>query len=101
MAGNYKLILNLIGLLPHGRSAKVRVDACIDKCSHIQNLRECILDYSKKEPERGLNYLIRYFYLIAFAEYLIEERQETFTNWLNDRREITNLVAKKERIEFL
>lgn len=101
LAGNYKLILNLIGLLPHGRSAKVRVDACIDKCSHIQNLRECILDYSKKEPERGLNYLIRYFYLIAFAEYLIEERQETFTNWLNDRREITNLVAKKERIEFL
>lgn len=101
LAGNYKLILNLVGLLPQGRRAKTRVDSCIDKCSHIQNLRECILDYSRREPERGLNYLIRYFYLIAFSEYLIEERQETFTTWLGDRREITNLVARRERIEFL
>ena len=101
LAGNYKLILNLIGLLPHGRRVKAHVDWCIDKCSQIQNLRECILDYSKKEPGRGLNYLVRYFYLIAFAEYLIEGGQETFTTWLDDRREVTNLVAKKECIEFL
>ena len=76
------------------------MDSCIDKCSHIQNLRGCIWDYSRREAERGLSYLIRYFYLIAFAEYLIEERQETFTAWLDDRREITNLVAKRERIDF-
>ncbi|KAI8059223.1 inositol hexakisphosphate-domain-containing protein [Gongronella butleri] len=85
--GEYKIVLQLISLLQFGQLAKRLTDKAINMCDHMQNLRKAIYDYrlrlesmedtrSKKYhtmKEVGLNYLVRYFYLIVFAEYLLEE----------------------------
>ncbi|KAJ3046238.1 hypothetical protein HDV00_000050 [Rhizophlyctis rosea] len=83
--GEYKVILQLIAVLAHGKLSKRLTDRAIDACDHIQNLRSAIFDYRLRtealEPgsrkravleEVGLNYLVRYFYLIVFADYLLE-----------------------------
>ncbi|KAL7747907.1 hypothetical protein RI367_006654 [Sorochytrium milnesiophthora] len=85
LAGEYKIIMQLLAVLTYGKPAKRVVDLAIDRCAHMQNLREAILDYKirvENTPtssksysmyhEVGLNYLIRYFYLVTFAGYLIE-----------------------------
>ncbi|KAJ3072961.1 hypothetical protein HDU98_002548 [Podochytrium sp. JEL0797] len=112
--GEYKIILQLLGALEHGRIAKKLTDRAIDKCEHLQNLRIAILDYKmrlealevhtpkwKAMRAVGLNYLMRYFYLIVFADYLIEEMSDSvdwpakpkqkFALWLAERREILNI----------
>ena len=115
LQGDYKLIQQLSHLLDQGQRAKQLADECIDACAHMQNLREAIYDHKVRlnsanlTPEqfhetesRGLHYLLRYFYLIAFAEYLLEELapgnkgqlEQTFLRWLAERREITNLTQK-------
>ncbi|KAJ3357018.1 hypothetical protein HDU83_009188 [Entophlyctis luteolus] len=111
--GEYKIILQVVGALEYGRLAKKLTDCAIDKCEHLQNLRGAILDYKLRQQKWlalksiGLNYLIRYFYLIVFAEYLIEEMSEvlvwpakpaqTFTTWLEDRREIVNIAKRGDQ----
>lgn len=109
LRGEYKLIHRLCQVLDHGVRAKQLADACIDELAHLQNLREAIYDYKRKveaDPTgpqahelemRGLHYLLRYFYLIVFAEYLIEEMpagtlSKSFLQWISERREITNLT---------
>ncbi|ORY52376.1 hypothetical protein BCR33DRAFT_711697 [Rhizoclosmatium globosum] len=116
-AGEYKIILQLLGALEFGRLAKKVTDRAIDKCEHLQNLRIAIYDYKLRLEALqtnsqkwiamrtvGLNYLMRYFYLIVFAEYLIEEMCDatewpakpkvTFSSWLSDRREIQNISKR-------
>lgn len=109
LQGQYKLIQLLCQVLDHGLRAKQLADECIDALAHLQNLREAIYDYKRKfeaDPTgpqaheletRGLHYLLRYFYLIVFAEYLIEEMPQgalskSFLQWISERREITNLT---------
>lgn len=113
--GEYKLIQQLCQLLDQGQRAKKLADTCINDCAHLQNLREAIYDYKvrltslntpeqiKETESRGLHYLLRYFYLIVFAEYLIEnlnpaagqrKLDKTFLSWIAERREITNLTLK-------
>lgn len=110
--GEFKIILQLIAVLQHGKLSKMFTDSAIDTCEHLQNLRVAIYDYklqieacevgSKKQKslERiGLNYLVRYFYLITFADYLIEVlavckpgKRVSFCEWLYERQEILNIV---------
>ncbi|KAI8898833.1 inositol hexakisphosphate-domain-containing protein [Globomyces pollinis-pini] len=114
-SGQYSLILQLIAVLQFGKCAKYLTDKAIDACDHMQNLRVAIYDYRIRlnalEPssskykftlETGCNYLVRYFYLITFADYLIEnwacwspnEQNVTikFSDWLDNRREIQNII---------
>lgn len=111
--GDYRLIMQLLPLLENGKLAKRIADRAIDTCAHIQNLRTSIYDFKVHgDSERGVNYLLRYFYLIVFAQYLIEVHQdhveessiplpsESYTSWLHDRREIMNLIAKKHLIDL-
>ncbi|KAJ3280819.1 hypothetical protein HK104_000390 [Borealophlyctis nickersoniae] len=85
LAGEYKVILQLMAVLGHGKLSKRLTDRAIDACDHIQNLRSAVYDYrirtqaldpsSRKYAvlyEVGCNYLVRYFYLIVFADYLLE-----------------------------
>ncbi|KAI9175819.1 hypothetical protein H9P43_006183 [Blastocladiella emersonii ATCC 22665] len=110
LRGEYRLVMQLVAVLSHGKLAKAIADACIDACNHMQNLREAILDYKRRVEalavaaglpaaaatgaevpipaslaetskavakyrvarDVGINYLIRYFYLVAFAGYLLE-----------------------------
>ncbi|RKP01076.1 hypothetical protein CXG81DRAFT_12437 [Caulochytrium protostelioides] len=87
LRGEYRLILSLIALLSSGQVAKALTDEALDRCEAIQNLRSAIYDYRLRvaamdpaaDPrayERvmrvGINYLIRYFYLICFCNYLLD-----------------------------
>ncbi|KAI9486886.1 MAG: inositol hexakisphosphate-domain-containing protein [Benjaminiella poitrasii] len=134
--GEFKIILQLISVLTYGKLAKCLTDKAINMCDHMQNLRRAIYDYKlrmdaiedqlskqyKNIREVALNYLIRYFYLIVFANYLLEQlafsklekqtneneanredeeeaicddgmdKATTFKLWLDNRREITNIL---------
>ena len=116
LAGEYRIIVLLTQLLPRGKASKQIADEAIDLCSQLQNLRESIYAYKQKlqnpsvslgldEEERryvelqGKNYLLRYFYLICFSEYFLGnngkgDQVRGFEEWLNERREIGNLVKK-------
>ncbi|KAJ8072929.1 hypothetical protein PM082_016489 [Marasmius tenuissimus] len=110
--GEYKTILQLVGVLSHGKVAKRLTDRAIDLMQDVQNLRKAIYDYklkaeacekgSKKEMQLRnitVNYLYRYGTLIVFANYLIEMRErgeETrFPTWLEEHREIAKLLGRR------
>ena len=126
-AGEWKVVLQLIAVLQYGKLAKRLTDKAIDLCDQMQNLRVAITDYklridalevgSKRYNmifELGCNYLVRYFYLIAFADYLLEiwssssrkglasaeisppePKRQLFSEWLRDRREILNIIRNQ------
>ena len=134
--GEYRVILQLVSVLSFGKLAKRLTDQAINMCDHMQNLRRAIYDYklrieamtdqgSKKwraAREVAHNYLVRYFYLVVFANYLLEEmsttvmsaqggeeyneddssastafkeakKLTTFKEWLKGRREIVNIIT--------
>lgn len=116
LQGEFKVILQLVGVLPFGKISKMLVDRSIDICSHIQDIRGAIYDFKLRLESLeigtkrfesmfkiGANYLIRYFFLITFTNYLLERNAEalkngvtalpqgafpSFSDWLADRREI-------------
>lgn len=45
LTGEYKIILQLIGLLSHGKQAKRLADASIDRMDGVQNLRRAVFEY--------------------------------------------------------
>ncbi|KJA26349.1 hypothetical protein HYPSUDRAFT_36651 [Hypholoma sublateritium FD-334 SS-4] len=113
LAGEYKTILQLVGVLSHGKIAKRLTDRAVDLMQDVQNLRKAIYDYKLKVDacEKGtvkekklraitVNYLYRYGTLIVFANYLIEMRQSregpetTFPEWLRKHREIAMLLGR-------
>ncbi|KAJ7112000.1 inositol hexakisphosphate-domain-containing protein [Mycena epipterygia] len=113
LQGEYKTILQLVGVLSYGKLAKRLADRAIDLMQDVQNLRKAIYDYKLKVDacEKGtvkeqklrnvtVNYLYRYGSLIVFANYLVglqdkQEPQATFTDWLKEHREITKLLGRR------
>ncbi|KZT01378.1 uncharacterized protein LAESUDRAFT_731226 [Laetiporus sulphureus 93-53] len=115
LQGEYKTILQLVGVLSHGKMAKRLTDRAIDLMQDVQNLRKAIYDYKlkvsacakgslkqRKLMDIGINYLYRYGMLIVFANYLIEtkemelrESQAVFPEWVRERREITTLLGRR------
>lgn len=107
--GEYRIILQLVSVLSFGKLAKRLTGQAMNMCDHMQNLRKAIYDYklrieamdhgSKKwraAREVAINYLVRYFYLIVFANYLLEGQEDTivsFKEWLKGRREIVNIIS--------
>eukprot|EP00003_Mantamonas_plastica_P031747 TRINITY_DN8375_c0_g1_i2.p1 TRINITY_DN8375_c0_g1~~TRINITY_DN8375_c0_g1_i2.p1 ORF type:complete len:334 (-),score=129.34 TRINITY_DN8375_c0_g1_i2:88-1089(-) len=85
--GEYHVIRKLCELLKTDDAKRV-VDIAIDKCNAMQSLRqateECKLvaeNHPKAEKRsyylrRATNYLERYFYLIAFAQYVNEQMDQ-------------------------
>lgn len=97
--GEYRIVMLLMQLVEQGRTAKRIVDHALDSLSQVQNLREAIYDYRQSVVgrERGVNYLVRYFYLIAFTAYLLTNKQnESFEGWMKERPEISGLVPSAE-----
>lgn len=105
------LLWKITRLFDNGMECREALDAIIDRCSALQNIRQAVLQYRKVfnqhvEPRvrrvalnRGAEYLERYFRLIAFAAYLGSEafdgicgqgecRGMTFKNWLQQRPEV-------------
>ncbi|TBU33470.1 inositol hexakisphosphate-domain-containing protein [Dichomitus squalens] len=113
LQGEYKVILQLVSVLSHGKLAKRLTDRAIDQMQDVQNLRKAIYDYKlkmsacekgsakqRKLMDIGVNYLYRYGTLIVFANYLIEIREGktaevNFPEWLQERREITMLLGRR------
>ncbi|KIM67616.1 hypothetical protein SCLCIDRAFT_1210267 [Scleroderma citrinum Foug A] len=114
LQGEYKTILQLVGVLSYGKVAKRLTDRAIDLMQDVQNLRKAIYDYKLKVEacERGsakhrklmnvaVNYLYRYGTLIVFTNYLLEvrelsaEQEKPFSTWLREHREIEKLLGRK------
>ncbi|KIJ66912.1 hypothetical protein HYDPIDRAFT_180575 [Hydnomerulius pinastri MD-312] len=115
LQGEYKTILQLVGVLSHGKIAKRLTDRAIDLMQDVQNLRKAIYDYKLKVEtcEKGsakhrklmsvaVNYLYRYGTLIVFCNYLIEMRElsgkgqeKPFSSWLREHREIAKLLGRR------
>ncbi|KAF1335323.1 Iq motif, ef-hand binding site, partial [Globisporangium splendens] len=101
--GEFVVIRKLLHTLDNGDDCKLLVDYAVNQCEHMQNLRECIaqcrdlamendLTSAKRDHFmlRAVNYLERYFYLICFASYLLEERARgfqgtIFVKWMSER----------------
>ncbi|KAK8630439.1 hypothetical protein V6N13_079231 [Hibiscus sabdariffa] len=105
------LLWKITRLFDNGVECREVLDAIIDRCSALQNIRQAVLHYRKVfnqqhiEPRvrrvalnRGAEYLERYFRLIAFAAYLGSEAFDsfcgqgecmmTFKSWLHQRPEV-------------
>ncbi|KAH7578150.1 hypothetical protein JRO89_XS01G0346400 [Xanthoceras sorbifolium] len=105
------LLWKITRLFDNGVECREALDAIIDRCSVLQNIRQAVLQYRKVfnqqhvEPRvrrvalnRGAEYLERYFRLIAFAAYLGSEAFDgfcgqggfrmTFKSWLRQRPEV-------------
>lgn len=104
------LLSKITRLFDNGLECREALDAIIDRCSALQNIRQAVLHYRNVfnrqhvEPRkrrvalnRGAEYLERYFRLIAFAAYLGSEAFDgfcgqggmkmTFKTWLHQRPE--------------
>ncbi|KAK4271119.1 hypothetical protein QN277_019857 [Acacia crassicarpa] len=105
------LLWKITTLFDNGVASREALDAVIDRCSALQNIRQAVLQYIKVfnqqhvEPRvrrvalnRGAEYLERYFRLVAFAAYLGSEAFDgfcgqgdlkiTFKSWLHQRSEV-------------
>ncbi|XAR63977.1 hypothetical protein NMG60_11024153 [Bertholletia excelsa] len=105
------LLWKITRLFDNGVECREALDAIIDRCSALQNIRQAVLQYREVfnqqhvEPRerrlalnRGAEYLERYFRLIAFAAYLGSEAFDgfcgqgesrmTFKSWLHQRPEV-------------
>lgn len=108
------LIRKITRLLGNGVEKRASLDAVIDRCAMMQNLRQAILQYKKvfnnqnlehhrrrAALNRGAEYLERYFMLIAFIAYLGSEAFDgfctpgcvgtTFKAWLHKTPEIQEM----------
>ncbi|SNX87857.1 uncharacterized protein MEPE_06568 [Melanopsichium pennsylvanicum] len=88
LQGEWRTILQLVGVLSQGKLAKKLTDRAIDRMEAVQNLRNAIYDSKLRadNAEPGTkkhkhlttvftNYLQRYGYLITFANYLLEKSE--------------------------
>ncbi|EPQ26302.1 uncharacterized protein PFL1_06237 [Pseudozyma flocculosa PF-1] len=120
-SGDYGVIRQLSGLLDEGLESKAVVDAAVDSCAHVTNLRETILhsrikystdaldaDQSTYHLEKAAKSLEKYFFLVAFASYVNASKtatfQHRFASWLKNRveiwRGITMIRSKGRKLYF-
>ena len=94
------VVRKITRLLEHGAGSRDVLDAVIDRCAAMQNIREAILRYRRafnhQEDDararqsalnRGVEYLERYLMLIAFAAYLNSPAFEPAPAWRQMRGE--------------
>lgn len=110
---NFSVIDKLLKAVPTAIEAKKLLDTIIDLCGEppfgtgLQNLRLCIMwtkDKYDTEPDHkkpywkhmGVNFTERYFYLICYATYLIEEAPQlltkTFIDWMDSHNELRQII---------
>lgn len=111
--GMFSVIRSLLRVLEKGREAKAALDLVLDACSAMQNLREAISSYRNKlfaEPndmrrqsllQVCLEYLERYYVLVAFAAYLDDGAFSPgttfhipFANWCSRRPELSGILQR-------
>lgn len=119
LAGEYKMTLQLVGVMQYGRAAKQLADVAIDRCDAVQNLRRAVYDFKLRAEaappgsakahkifEVALNYLYRLCTLYVFANFLLEKKRAVeqgvpgaagwdFKGWMERRREITHVLGRR------
>ncbi|KAL2634189.1 hypothetical protein R1flu_005668 [Riccia fluitans] len=108
------IVRKITRLLENGVECRDALDAVIDVCAAMQNIRQAVLQYRRAfnqqnlEPHvrraalnRGVEYLERYFMLIAFSAYLGSPAFDgfcepgltgiTFKQWLRQRPEVRQM----------
>lgn len=113
--GEYKIILQLVTVLSHGKQAKRLTDAAINQMEGVQNLRKAVYDFKlqvdaaepgsakqRAQQYRAVNYLYRYGTLIVLANFLLEAKeagtpldQTDFPSWMQQHREIRTVLSRK------
>ncbi|PRP79910.1 hypothetical protein PROFUN_12399 [Planoprotostelium fungivorum] len=115
LKGEYSVIMKLVDSLPNGLYVKHQVDKVIDACSQVQNLREAIFecrerwlqakegDEATKYLDKGMRYLERYWWIIVFNGYLMEQSpkgfEKTFTQWMGARWDFKKLLKKRMSLD--
>ncbi|XP_074303708.1 uncharacterized protein LOC141638201 isoform X2 [Silene latifolia] len=113
-SGDYRDILSLMRVLPHGPRSKACVDSIIERCVGAGNIHDDIVSYTVElkqactgNEERqaylidmGVKALRRYFFLITFRSYLYcaSAIDTSFTSWMNARPEL-GYLCKHLRID--
>ena len=108
-SGEFEVIKQLVAAIPEAGKAKEKIDKIIDKCGNpprgvgIQNLRTCIaetkwkFDVSPEERQGAfkvmiINFIERYFYLICFCMYAVENGpgnfQRSFHDFMEEKKEL-------------
>jgi len=121
-SGEFEVIKQLVAAMPEAAKAKEKIDIIIDKCGNpprgvgIQNLRTCIaetkwkFDVSPEERQAAFKVMIisfieRYFYLICFTMYTLEQGPEgfgkAFTAWMEEKKELRQMASEgKDKLEW-
>jgi hypothetical protein len=116
------VIKQLIGSLAGSLEAKRKIDIIIDKCGNpprgvgIQNLRTCIaetkwkFDVSPEERQGAfkvmiINFIERYFYLICFCMYTLENGpgnfEKSFQAYMEEKKELRAMASEgKDKLEW-
>merc|ERR1719379_2179229 len=106
---SFAAVATLLDFFDGAQAAKADVDSALNKCAHMQHLRDAITSKrGTKHEATGLCYLERYIFLILFAAYVREQArgsdkeplapvisEEGFERWITnhkDRSHIYNLV---------
>lgn len=122
ISGEFEVIKQLVAAMPEAAEAKEKIDKIIDKCGcpphgvGIQNLRTCIaetkwkFDVSPEERQGAfkimiINFIERYFYLICFCQYALEQGPDgfskTFKAWLDDKKDLRQIATEgKDKLEW-
>lgn len=114
--GMYGVIRSLLRVLERGIEGKAILDAVIDAASGMQNLREAMAGYrtrymaEQRESRRNailviaLEYLERYYMLIAFTAYTVHDKFNPldpdhlpFTRWMQQRPEMRSVLQRMLR----
>jgi len=120
--GEFDVIKDLLEKVPECKEGKKKIDRVIDICggppkgNGLQNLRECVIETKWKydvAPEEKqvvwksmiLNFMERYFYLICFGTYAIQNGPlgypKTFKEWMDDHKELRELIDEgRDKIEW-
>ncbi|CEQ43057.1 SPOSA6832_04952 [Sporobolomyces salmonicolor] len=123
LLGNYDIILSLLSCLDDASATKKVVDAIIDHCDTLVNLRESVLQHrvryaslalldessAAEHRQQALAALERYFFLLTFAAFVAETplpsttalssdgKRQTFSSWLNARSEIARMIGRMKK----
>lgn len=110
-AGEFGVVRSLLRVLDSGNEGKLMLDAVIDACDAMQNLRESILNYrssiltARGEDRRNLalgrtlEYLQRYYVLVAFSSYVLSPQYKkiSFEEWMQSRPELYSVLQRMLR----
>jgi len=120
--GEFDVIKELLEKFPATIEGKKKIDRVLDICgptpkgTGLQNLRECVIetkwkyDVASEDKQVAwkaliLDFMERYFYLICFATYALEEGpggyNHSFSWWMDEHKDLRSMIDQgKDKLEW-